>query len=96
MSKPRTITAWETEDAVLVVFGTHFIHKAIAAARKFYDETIGERPDDLSEELHASLTNGGKQWAHPAVLEIEEERWPDSMKSVTPVEGWVPFLVVTW
>ena len=92
----ETIQAWETGDAVLVVFGTQHINEALVAARKFYTENVGEVPEGLGSELVSAFLHGGRRWGKPGILEVEDERWPDGMVSKVPVDGWTPFLVVAW
>lgn len=99
MSQLGNVQVWETEDAILVVFGTHKIGPAHEAAKKFYTENVGEVPEGLYEELSDAALRGdgwGHRWADPAVLNLDEQAWPESMVSAVPVKGWTPFLVVMW
>lgn len=90
------IQVWETEDAMLVIFGTHDPHAAYGAAVDWY-EANSEVPDGLAAEIfNVIVTEDGLYWADLAVLDVEEVAWPKEMTSVVPVEGWTPYMVVCW
>lgn len=90
------IEVWETEDPILIVLGTHDLELAYSHAKKFYEDAVGEVPEDLKEEIGSSLDSGSGLWVNPEVAYLEEERWPDFMMSTEPLEGWVPFISVLW
>lgn len=90
------IEVWETEDAMLVVWGTHDPHRAYGAALDWYTEN-SEVPHGLASMiLDVTVTGFGENWANPGVRDLEEAAWPSKMWSRTPVEGWTPYLVVCW
>ena len=100
MSNTGLVEVWETEDAVLVAWGTHSPGRAYASAAKFYAETNGPNdiPEGILEEFILCITTGqGRYWGSPKLRGIEDETpWPREFISLEPVEGWVPYLVVNW
>lgn len=91
------VTVWETEDPVLMVWGTHNAAVAYCAATEYYQQ-VSELPDGLAVAIAEACSNGaGLWWADPAVLNIGDERaWPQELISKTPVKDWTPYMVVEW
>ena len=87
------IQAWETEDAVIVVWGTHEPKTASYVANQWYRENIGEPLEDgtfmTPEDFEGSCA---KYWGHPDAP--EHEVWGDALWSREPVVGFIPYLAV--
>jgi len=91
----KDIEVWETEYAVLVVWGTHDVWQAYVKSREFYLYVVEEEPEGLFNELFLSKVLGyGQYWGDPELL--DEESWTLDKYSTEPVDGWVPYLVVNW
>ncbi|WP_104164712.1 hypothetical protein [Arthrobacter sp. SX1312] len=85
------LEAWETEDAVAVVWGTHDAALADDVYREFYEQNAydpGQHP-----VLAQWRDNAVKKWARPE-LRFMEESWPEEAFGNEPVGGWVPYLVL--
>lgn len=85
------IQVWETEDALLVIWGTHDANVAYGVSVDWY-EANSEVPDDMAVQL----LDVRAYWANPAVLDIDESPWPEHMLSRTPVDGWTPYMLAEW
>lgn len=90
------IEVWETENAVLVIWGTHKAIAAYDAARSFYMED-SEVPSGLLAEILSTVSSDrGLIYADPAVLDLEDEVWPKHFTSLYPIAGWVPVMIICW
>jgi hypothetical protein len=90
------IQAWETEDAIDVVWGTHDPALAERAWTKYLNDDCGLHPSDAYyQEARIAVeewATARRSWARPDGPETEV--WTDDMHSNEPVDGWVPYLVV--
>lgn len=90
MTTETDIRVWETENAETVVWGTHDPAAAYPAALAFY-KSVSFAPEGLEEAL---AEDADRYWAEPSM--IDEEVWPATSWRNEPVDGWTPYLVVTW
>lgn len=96
MTTNQKIRVWETEDAVLVIWGTHDPNASYGAAVDWY-EANSEVPDGLAAEIfNAAVTGSGEYWGDPALLDNDETEWPVDKISSNPVKGWTPYVAVSW
>lgn len=94
------MTAWETEDGNVVVWGTHdpevaalIIEKAIQAGTVIMDP-FGDEDDDQYKEEFWEWIGAGPQtlrWAHQSL--IDEEDWPRWLILNEHKEHTKPFMV---
>lgn len=85
------VEAWETENAVIVVWGTHDPGIAADTANAWYRANIGDPLEDETlmtpEDFSAETL---RFWGRPDAP--EHEVWTPDMHSAKPVEGFVPYL----
>lgn len=61
------IQVWETEDAMLAIWGTHDPNAVYGAAVGWY-EANSEVPDDLAAEIfNVCVTSDGVYWGRPSL-----------------------------
>ncbi|WDF32230.1 hypothetical protein PTW37_10120 [Arthrobacter agilis] len=85
------LVAWETEDAIAVVWGTHDPHLADEVYREYY-ESNGFEPGEYPL-LAQWRDEAKKKWGRPE-LRYMEETWPYGAHGDEQVTGWVPYLVL--
>lgn len=88
---PSLKQVWETEDAVLIIMGTHDSKEALQLAKEYYaDNEI----DDYDASLEQFEAVAKKKWINRHSSEYESEHWADEIISTEEKEGWTPYISV--
>lgn len=92
------LRAWQTEDAVDVVWGTHDpavaaeVHSAMLVTDFGFKQ--GDEDFEMSSISPAEWAeSAARRWVAPELFD-HEGAWPDGRHSDEPHEGWVPIMVV--
>jgi hypothetical protein len=94
----RTVRAWETGDADLVIWGTHNVELAIDAVLRFYIDDCGFTQEQMIEDefvVDAELMTGARRlWGHPGLPNVEGS-WAKGVSQTGDIKGYVPFMVIS-
>lgn len=90
--------AWETEDADLVIWGTHDTALAIEAATRYYVDDVGLTVEQMAEDDQTPdaelMSEARLLWGHPG-LPNEEGSWSKGVSETSTIKGYVPFMVIS-
>jgi len=91
------IQAWETKDGLAMVWGTHDAKVATSAYNTYLADDTGLLHWEEWAVPEREWVESPVAWGDPELLspEMADYPWPEAMQSSEPVQGWIPFLVVS-